>query len=201
MTEAEKNSIRNSPCIGCGNEPPFEDRKRCHVHRILPGSAGGKYTPDNVEPRCSACHDQAHGGDGQEPFIGAATRGGRKGGRSKSRAKRRTAQENMYKARAAITPDIRSRNSKNGSRSESRMRAARTNILKAGASLTMEQRRAGGRKGGLKTGAQNITKWNEHPEARRQSAERLRKWNGKGRHVRWHLNRGVLNPSCSFCRA
>ena len=43
------------PCQFCGwNSTP------CDIHRIIPGSLGGKYTTDNVMVLCPNCHRLEH---------------------------------------------------------------------------------------------------------------------------------------------
>jgi 5-methylcytosine-specific restriction endonuclease McrA len=45
-------------CFFCGNE----DYCTLDVHRIVPGSDGGKYTEHNTVTSCSNCHRKIHDG-------------------------------------------------------------------------------------------------------------------------------------------
>ena len=56
LSEAEKDALRDSPCVLCLAVPPLPDGSRCHVHRIIRGRDGGKYVRDNVVALCPSCH-------------------------------------------------------------------------------------------------------------------------------------------------
>ena len=52
-----KKRLEKLPCQKCGwNLAP------CDIHRIIPGSQGGKYTTDNVIVLCPNCHRLIHRG-------------------------------------------------------------------------------------------------------------------------------------------
>lgn len=170
MTRREKDVIRSMPCGRCGARPPFADGTRCQPHRLVPGSAGGKYVVGNVEPRCASCHDIEHGGTGAAPLIGAASDGGRKGGRASGESKRRNgltpaalahARSALDVARASISREQHSANSRKG--------AHRTHELHP--DLAREVGRRVGRRYG-RAGARRMHEL--HPEQARQNGLKSR---------------------------
>jgi len=60
--------LTRQPCWLCGWH-----YTRCHRHRIIPGSQGGKYRKDNILVGCPNCHALAH--DNPDAFFVEMARG------------------------------------------------------------------------------------------------------------------------------
>ena len=58
MDKKEKKHI-DKKCHFC----PVDKYDLLDVHRIVPGAAGGKYTPANSVTVCSNCHRRIHAGE------------------------------------------------------------------------------------------------------------------------------------------
>lgn len=50
--------MESKKCFFCGNE----DYCTLDLHRIIPGSKGGRYTRNNTVASCSNCHRKIHDG-------------------------------------------------------------------------------------------------------------------------------------------
>ena len=184
LTKSEKETIRNSPCGRCGAVPPFKDGSRCHPHRIIPRSQGGLYTRENTVPRCPKCHGTEHGGMGRgistAALIGAAHLGGRSGGKLGG------------KRRQELYPDL--------SRQWG-LKYGREAGIKGG-HRTHELHPDHGRQCGLKYGSKGGHRVHElYPNLAHENGSKYfgNKAGRLGRHMRWHVHRGVVNPQCELC--
>lgn len=201
LTRWKLRAIRNSPCGQCKAIPILENGERCHPHRIIHGADGGKYTVDNVVPRCPSCHDIEHGGNGEAPFIGAARMGGCLGGKYLKALYPNLARDTMrhtnkkypglarkasHISRAVRTPEQRRKYARMGW-----LAGGQKAVQASLATRTLEQRYEYARMGGL-AAAKNSTA--EQRRARACIASRY------GVHSRWHTTRGVYNANCSLCR-
>ena len=59
-TRAEVLYQAEGRCYICGVEE-WRTKRLLHMHRVIPGDAGGVYTPDNIVPLCARCHYHAEG--------------------------------------------------------------------------------------------------------------------------------------------
>ena len=193
LTRNEMNLTRDMPCAGCGGIPPFENDRRCEVHRIIPGARGGQYTHGNVEPRCFPCHKKAHPFNGWlldgRPCAERASEIARKAG--KNSCKNLTPELRRIKAEAGrkgakrgyeLHLEFRRERMKQTLRENPHIaEIARQTLL----NLPKERRSEIGRKAGK--------------ISYEKDREQVRIANRKSTHVRWHVKREIKNPQCELC--